>query len=145
MVTTSDPELAARIKMYALHGMSRDAWKRFSDEGYKHYQVMVPGFKYNMTDVAAAVTPSAPNIGRGSTDAIANAPKYDFDIKGLTAGVAFQLGECCHPVPGDRIVGLRRPGEGVEVHAIDCLSLANGIDADEVLPECTMSSATRRP
>ena len=42
MVTTADPELAARIKMYALHGMSRDAWKRFSDEGYKHYQVAGP-------------------------------------------------------------------------------------------------------
>ena len=51
-------------------------------------------------------------------------------IRGLTPGVAFKLAECCHPVPGDRIVGLRRPGEGVEVHAIDCLSLANGIDAD---------------
>jgi GTP pyrophosphokinase len=44
--------------------------------------------------------------------------------------MAFKLAECCHPVPGDRIVGLRRTGEGVEVHAIDCLSLANGIDAD---------------
>ncbi|HVR89861.1 MAG TPA: bifunctional (p)ppGpp synthetase/guanosine-3',5'-bis(diphosphate) 3'-pyrophosphohydrolase [Novosphingobium sp.] len=51
-------------------------------------------------------------------------------IRGLTPGVAFQLGECCHPVPGDRIVGLRQPGIGVEVHAIDCLSLANGVDAD---------------
>ncbi len=51
-------------------------------------------------------------------------------IRGLTPGVAFQLGECCHPVPGDRIVGLRQPGTGVEVHAIDCLSLANGVDAD---------------
>jgi GTP pyrophosphokinase len=35
-------------------------------------------------------------------------------------------------VPGDRIVGLRKPGEGVEVHAIDCLRLANGVDADWV-------------
>jgi GTP pyrophosphokinase len=51
-------------------------------------------------------------------------------IKGLTAGMAFQLAECCHPVPGDRIVGLRRPGKGVEVHAIDCLALASGVDAD---------------
>lgn len=55
MVTTADPELAARIKMYALHGMSRDAWKRFSDEGYRHYEVLVPGFKYNMTDLQAAL------------------------------------------------------------------------------------------
>ena len=51
-------------------------------------------------------------------------------IRGLTPGMAFSLADCCHPVPGDRIVGLRRAGEGVEVHAIDCLSLANGIDAD---------------
>ena len=53
-------------------------------------------------------------------------------IKGLTPGMAFDLAECCHPVPGDRIVGLRRKGKGVEVHAIDCLDLANGVDADWV-------------
>ena len=46
--------------------------------------------------------------------------------------MGFDLADCCHPVPGDRIVGLRRPGEGVEVHAIDCLELANGVDADWV-------------
>ena len=51
-------------------------------------------------------------------------------VRGLTPGMAFKLAECCHPVPGDRIVGLRRLGQGVTVHAIDCLSLANGIDAD---------------
>ena len=51
-------------------------------------------------------------------------------IRGLTPGMAFQLAGCCHPVPGDRIVGLRLPGVGVEVHSIDCLALANGIDAD---------------
>ena len=53
-------------------------------------------------------------------------------IKGLTPGMGFALAPCCHPVPGDRIVGLRKPGEGVEVHAIDCLRLANGVDADWV-------------
>ncbi|MEY4238662.1 MAG: hypothetical protein RL339_1263 [Pseudomonadota bacterium] len=51
-------------------------------------------------------------------------------IRGLTAGVAFHLAECCHPVPGDRIVGVRVPGKGVEVHAINCLTLASGVDAD---------------
>lgn len=50
------------------------------------------------------------------------------DIKGLTPGVAFLLSEDCRPVPGDRIVGLRRPGAPIEVHAIDCASLA---DTDE--------------
>jgi dTDP-4-amino-4,6-dideoxygalactose transaminase len=55
MVTTNNSDFADRIKMYALHGMSRDAWKRFSDEGYKHYQVVFPGFKYNMMDLQAAI------------------------------------------------------------------------------------------
>jgi dTDP-4-amino-4,6-dideoxygalactose transaminase len=55
MVTTNDAELADRIKTYALHGMTRDAWKRYSDSGYKHYQVVAPGFKYNMMDLQAAI------------------------------------------------------------------------------------------
>ncbi len=53
-------------------------------------------------------------------------------IRGLTAGVAFDLAQCCHPVPGDRIVGLRRHDEMIEVHAIDCARLADGVDADWV-------------
>ena len=59
-------------------------------------------------------------------------PKQEraISIRGLTPGMAFQLADCCHPVPGDRIIGLRQPGRGVEVHAIDCLKLANGVDAD---------------
>jgi len=59
-------------------------------------------------------------------------PKQEraISIRGLTPGMAFQLADCCHPVPGDRIVGLRQPGRGVEVHTIDCLSLASGADAD---------------
>jgi dTDP-4-amino-4,6-dideoxygalactose transaminase len=55
MVTTNNSDFADRIKMYGLHGMSRDAWRRFSDDGYKHYQVIFPGFKYNMMDLQAAI------------------------------------------------------------------------------------------
>jgi dTDP-4-amino-4,6-dideoxygalactose transaminase len=55
MVTTADPAWASRIKTLALHGMSADAWKRFSDEGFKHYEVIEPGFKYNMMDLQAAL------------------------------------------------------------------------------------------
>ena len=43
------------VKILGLHGMSADAWKRFSDEGYKHYQVVHAGFKYNMMDIQAAI------------------------------------------------------------------------------------------
>ena len=55
MVLTRDEEDSARIKILALHGMSKDAWKRFGDEGYKHYRVTECGFKYNMMDLQAAI------------------------------------------------------------------------------------------
>ena len=55
MITTDDEEIAQKLKIYALHGMSKDAWKRFSDDGYKHYEVIYPGYKYNMTDLQAAI------------------------------------------------------------------------------------------
>jgi len=55
MVLTKHADDAARIKTLGLHGMSQDAWKRFSDEGYKHYQVVECGFKYNMMDLQAAI------------------------------------------------------------------------------------------
>ena len=55
MVTTNNNELADKIKVYGLHGMTQDAWKRFSDNGYKHYQVVFPGYKYNMMDMQAAI------------------------------------------------------------------------------------------
>ena len=55
MVTTASEERARRIKRLALHGLSADAWKRFSDEGFRHYEVVEPGFKYNMMDIQAAL------------------------------------------------------------------------------------------
>ena len=55
-------------------------------------------------------------------------------IQGLTHGVAVHLAECCHPLPGDRIVGVMAPGVGVTVHTIDCARLLDsGDDPDEWL------------
>ena len=73
-----------------------------------------------------------PGSTGGDVDASAKPPpqREAISIKGLTPGVAFDLAPCCHPVPGDRIVGLRKPGEAIEVHAIDCPKLADGVDAD---------------
>jgi dTDP-4-amino-4,6-dideoxygalactose transaminase len=55
MVTTGDEEWAEKIQTYGLHGLSKGAWKRYSDAGFVHYQVLYPGFKYNMTDMQAAL------------------------------------------------------------------------------------------
>jgi dTDP-4-amino-4,6-dideoxygalactose transaminase len=54
MIATKNEAWADVIKVLALHGMSKDAWSRFSDAGYKHYQVVSAGFKYNMTDLQAS-------------------------------------------------------------------------------------------
>ena len=72
--------------------------------------------------------------GSASAEAMREMPPQStaISIKGLTPGVAYTLAECCHPVPGDRIVGLRRPGQGIEVHGIDCDRLADGEDVDWV-------------
>lgn len=55
MILTREQRNAERIRTLALHGMSQDAWRRFSDEGYNHYRVVEAGFKYNMTDLQAAI------------------------------------------------------------------------------------------
>ena len=55
MVVAKKKEDISRIKVLALHGMNKDAWHRFGDEGYKHYQVTEAGFKYNMMDIQAAI------------------------------------------------------------------------------------------
>jgi dTDP-4-amino-4,6-dideoxygalactose transaminase len=54
-LATDDPDVAAEVERLALHGLSLGAWQRFSDEGFRHYEVVRPGFKYNMTDVQASV------------------------------------------------------------------------------------------
>lgn len=55
MLLTDSQEIADRAKILSLHGMTRDAWKRFGDSGYRHYQVVEAGFKYNMMDLQAAI------------------------------------------------------------------------------------------
>jgi dTDP-4-amino-4,6-dideoxygalactose transaminase len=55
MIVGRDEAHIARAKVLALHGMSKDAWHRFGDQGYKHYQVVEAGFKYNMMDLQAAI------------------------------------------------------------------------------------------
>ena len=55
MIVGRDEAHIARARVLALHGMSKDAWHRFGDEGYKHYQVVEAGFKYNMMDLQAAI------------------------------------------------------------------------------------------
>jgi dTDP-4-amino-4,6-dideoxygalactose transaminase len=55
MITTQNKNLADKIKTLSLHGLSADAWSRYSDKGYEHYLAIDHGFKYNMTDLNASL------------------------------------------------------------------------------------------
>ena len=73
-----------------------------------------------------------PGFDAGTADIDFPSQERAISIRGLTPGVGYHLGDCCHPIPGDRIVGLRLPEQPVEVHTIECDRLASGIDADWV-------------
>lgn len=55
MAVTNDETLASRIRLMSLHGLSHDAWKRYSGTGSWDYRIVQPGYKYNLTDIAAAI------------------------------------------------------------------------------------------
>lgn len=65
-LATDDPKIAARVEQLALHGLSVGAWQRFSDAGFKHYDATEAGFKFNMTDLNAALgLHQLPRLDRG--------------------------------------------------------------------------------
>ena len=55
MITTNDEEMAEKARLLSLHGISKDAWKRYSFEGSWYYEILLPGYKYNMSDLQASI------------------------------------------------------------------------------------------
>jgi len=55
MLVTNNKDIYETAKLYSLHGMSKDAWKRYSTEGNPHWETLVPGYKYNMTDIQSSL------------------------------------------------------------------------------------------
>lgn len=55
MITSDDEELMNELQVLSLHGMSRNAWNRYSDKGTWFYEIESPGYKYNMTDIQASL------------------------------------------------------------------------------------------
>ena len=97
------------------------------------------------TAVLEAVLPGSTAGLKGKGRKAKAVQQAAISIKGLTPGVAFQLAECFYPIPGDRIVGVRRPGTGIEVHSIDCATLEgeNGEWLDLAWGEAAESAVTR--
>ena len=83
-IATDDPFVAAEVERLALHGLSLGAWKRFSDRGFRHYDVVKPGFKYNLTDIAAAMgLHQLPRLDGWITRRAELSRRYDEQLAGL--------------------------------------------------------------
>jgi dTDP-4-amino-4,6-dideoxygalactose transaminase len=84
LVATERTDWLDAIRVRALHGLSGSAWKRFSDAGHVHYEVVAPGFKYNMTDLHAAVgLRQLPNVERWARRRAALWDRYDTALADL--------------------------------------------------------------
>jgi dTDP-4-amino-4,6-dideoxygalactose transaminase len=97
MAVTADARVAERIRLMSLHGMSKDAWKRYANTGNWDYRLVAAGFKYNMTDVAAALGLCQLNRAeemREQREAIAKAYR-----KALASTEEIEL----PPAPSDRV------------------------------------------
>jgi dTDP-4-amino-4,6-dideoxygalactose transaminase len=89
MLTTDNDDLAERLRPRRLHGMSRDAWRRYTAEGSWRYDVAYPGFKYNMTDINAAL-------------GLVQLRKMD-RFRAARAALAARYDECFRDVPEVRV------------------------------------------
>jgi GTP pyrophosphokinase len=83
-------------------------------------------------EVLHAVFPELKRSGKVAGKASPGEVK-PISIRGLTEGISYTLGQCCHPLPGDRIVGIRPPGEGLVIHTIDCAELDKAQNMDDWL------------
>jgi GTP pyrophosphokinase len=120
------PELASELGEKAL----KAALKRLKLEDRGSLMVAIATHRLLDSEVMEALIPGSTTAeGMEEAHPRQHAP---VSIRGLTPGIAYNLGDCCHPVPGDRIVGVRRTGEPIEVHTIDCRSLEVDLDDDWV-------------
>jgi len=135
MLTTNDDAAADRCRMMSLHGISRDAWKRYTAEGTWAYDIVAPGYKYNMTDVAAALgLVQLDKLERMWSRRVAIARRYDAAFSGVAtlevpvrnannqhAWHLYMLRVDNERLPGGRdrfIDELRRRNIGASVHFI---------------------------
>jgi guanosine-3',5'-bis(diphosphate) 3'-pyrophosphohydrolase len=124
-------EIVSRLVVEIGDKAEKAAIKRLKLEDKAALMIAIAMNRISDDEVLNALVPGSVEEAPGKKSK-KSAQHQAVSILGLTPGIAFTLSDCCHPVPGDRIVGLRRPDEPIEVHTIDCLALETGQDADWV-------------
>ena len=120
-------EIVERLPAVLDKDALKQALKRLKIESEDELMIAIARKRASDEQVMEALMPGSAG---GDVASRPLAQRTAISIKGLTPGVAYHLAQCCHPIPGDRIVGLRREDEEIEVHVIGCDTLASGIDAD---------------
>jgi RelA/SpoT family (p)ppGpp synthetase len=120
-------EIVARLPALLDKDALKQALKRLEIESEDELMIAIARKRISDDQVMEALMPGSAG---GDVAPRPPAQRTAISIKGLTPGVAYHLAQCCHPIPGDRIVGLRREDEEIEVHVIGCDTLASGVDAD---------------
>ena len=121
-------EIVARLPAELAKDAQKRAMKKLKIENEDELMIAIARKRVSDEALMEALMP-----GSAGGDVASPRPlgqRTAISIKGLTPGVAYHLAQCCHPIPGDRIVGLRREDEEIEVHVIGCDTLASGVDAD---------------
>jgi dTDP-4-amino-4,6-dideoxygalactose transaminase len=135
MITTPNQEYAERIRMLSLHGISKDAWKRYTAEGSWRYDILEMGYKYNLTDMQAAIgIAQLAKCDRMWARRNALAARYDEALQKLEAfkltvvpeGLShawhlyvIQVNSACLRIDRDRVIEeLKLRGIGTSVHFI---------------------------
>lgn len=124
-------EIVERLPVKIGEKAIKGALKRLNLEDKPALMIAIATHRVTDAEVMEALIPGSAK-GEGVEPHGLPQQHHPVSIRGLTPGIAYSLGECCHPVPGDRIVGIRRTGEPIEVHTIDCMALESGQDADWV-------------
>lgn len=121
-------ELVARLPGKVGEKARKEAVKRLKLEDDNALYVAIARQRLRDNDVLEALVPGVTSDKKLKPGKLRQGAAVS--IAGLTPGVAYELAGCCHPVPGDRIIGLTRENVGIEVHTIDCPQLAERGDAD---------------
>ena len=124
-LSLTDKGLNGTLEKFAVDNLD-DLYAKVGEGRLMGREVLVavyPGARLGAEDNIVNLSQARLKQSSDAGDAIA--------IKGLTPGMSVHLGECCHPLPGDRIVGIAGGGHGIDIHAIDCDELESYADQPE--------------
>jgi len=130
--------LERALRQHEIDPVSVDMRKVSERAGFEGVQAMFEALGRTQEEVSRVIGVAFPGLdlkGSKEEEAVTLDDEHASSLiagENLTAGVTLHLGECCHPIPGDRIIGLRQPDKGLVVHTIYCRQVAKYDDRPDL-------------